>query len=185
MCPFTFYMHGWVLMIYTHSFQHHVASQAVISPAILVPRERPSMPKKDPLARIWHNDYTNLCNNSTCRTVLGQCCRCWEQVFSKFVEIAGLSPAISKNFENINFTFPNQSHIRTYHRQVNVSNLPAIVHFTTHTPLCMSWMRNCTLKQVILIQWINGLLLRMGIFCHKHCGKLWIHVGLSGAIASK
>ena len=80
LCPFTFYMHGWVLMIYAQSFRHHIASQAVISPAIWVPRKRPSMLKNDPLARIWHNDYTNFCNNSTCRTVLGECCRCWEQV---------------------------------------------------------------------------------------------------------
>ena len=67
-------------ILHAQSFQHHVASQDVISPAILVPRKRPSMLKNDPLARIWHNDYTNLCNNSTCRTVLGECCRCWEQV---------------------------------------------------------------------------------------------------------
>ena len=80
LCPFTFYMHGWVLMIYAQSFQHHIASQAVISPAILVPIKRPSMLKNDPLARIWHSDYSNFCNNSTCRTVLGECCRCWEQV---------------------------------------------------------------------------------------------------------
>ena len=53
---------------------------AAISPAILVPRKRLSMLKNGPLARIWHNDYTNLCNNSTCRSVLGDCCRCWEQV---------------------------------------------------------------------------------------------------------
>ena len=39
-------MHGWVPMIYAESFQHHIASQAVISPAILVPRKRPSMLKK-------------------------------------------------------------------------------------------------------------------------------------------
>ena len=63
LCPFTFYMHGWVLMIYAQSFQHHVASQAVISPAILVPRKWPSMLKNDQLAQIWHNDYTNFCNN--------------------------------------------------------------------------------------------------------------------------
>ena len=80
LCPFTFYMHGWVLMIYAQSFQHHIASHAAISPAILVQRKRPSMLKNDPLARIWHNDYTNFCNNSTCRTVLGECCRCLEQV---------------------------------------------------------------------------------------------------------
>ncbi len=53
LCPFTFYMHGLVMMIYAQSFQHHIASQAVISPAILVPRKRPSMLKNDPLARIW------------------------------------------------------------------------------------------------------------------------------------
>ena len=80
LCPFTFYMHGLVLMIYAQSFQHHIASQAVISPAILVQRKRPAMLKNDPLARIWHNDYTNFCNNSTCRTVLGECYRCLEQV---------------------------------------------------------------------------------------------------------
>ena len=80
LCPFTFYMHGWVLMTYAQSFQHHIASHAVISPAILVQRKRPSMLKNDPLARIWHNDYTNFCNNSTCRRVLGECCRCLEQV---------------------------------------------------------------------------------------------------------
>ncbi len=82
-CPFTCYMHSWVLMICAQSFQHHVSSQAVISPAKLVPRKRPSLLKYDPLARIWHIDYTNLCNNSTCRTVLGECCRCWEQ-FQQF-----------------------------------------------------------------------------------------------------
>ena len=26
LCPFTFYMHGWVLMIYEQSFQHHIYS---------------------------------------------------------------------------------------------------------------------------------------------------------------
>ena len=83
----------------------------------------------------------------------------------------GASPTISRNFENINFTFPNQSHIRTYYRQVKALNLTAIVHSTTHTLLCISWMRYCTLKQVILIQWINGVHLRMGVFCHQHCGK--------------
>ena len=57
--PSTFYMHGWILIIYAQSFQHHIASQAMISPAILVPRKRPSMLKNDPLARIWHNDYTS------------------------------------------------------------------------------------------------------------------------------
>ena len=52
LCPFTFYMHGWVLMIYAQSFQHHIASQAVISQAILVPRKRPSMLKNDLAQRL-------------------------------------------------------------------------------------------------------------------------------------
>ena len=135
LCPFTFYMHGWVLMIYAQSFQHHIASHAAISPAILVQRKRPSMLKNDPLV---------------------------VDVWSK-----------SSNFQELREHQFHFSHIRTYHRQVKALNLPAIVHSTTHTLLCMSWMRNCTLKQVILIQWINGLHLRMGIFCHhQHCVKL-------------
>ena len=76
-----------------------------------------------------------------------------------------------------------------FSKSLSHQNLPptsqdptSIMHSTTHTPLCMSWMRNCTLKQVILIQWITGLHLRMGIFCHQPCGKLWIHVGLWCAI---
>ena len=80
LCPFTFYILGWVLMINAQSFQHHIASQAVLPPAIWVPRKRLSMLKNDPHAHIWHSDYTNLCNNWTCRTVLGECCTCWEQV---------------------------------------------------------------------------------------------------------
>ena len=78
--PFTLYVQGWVMTTYAQTFQHYIASQAVISPAIWVPRKRLSRLKNDPLARIWHNDYTNLCNSSTGRTVLGEWCRCWEQV---------------------------------------------------------------------------------------------------------
>ena len=83
---------------------------------------------------------------------------------------------------DISFTFLSQSHIRIYHRQVRELNLTSIVHSTTHIPLCMSWMRNYTLKQWGLIQRIMGLHLIKGIFCHQHCGKLWIHVGLWCAI---
>ena len=99
--------------------------------------------------------------------LLGECCRCWEQV------------------QQFTRTFPNQCHIRNYHRQVKALKLAVIVYSTTHTLLCMSWMRNCTIQQVILIQWITGLHLRMGIFCHQHCGKLWIYHCMWCVIASK
>ena len=49
LCTFTFYLHGWVLIIYVHTFQHYIASNAVISPYILIPRKRLSLLKTMPL----------------------------------------------------------------------------------------------------------------------------------------
>ena len=137
---------------------------------ILVPRKRLSWLKNDPLARMWNNHCTDLCNNST------------EQYLVNVVDVGSKS----SHFQELR---EHQFHIS---KSISHQNLPTTsqgleppsyrafynAYITMHVLDAQLHVKTGDLDPV-------GLHLRMGIFCHQHCGKLWIHVGLWCVIVSK